>query len=414
MKTIAVVGKNFGDEGKGLAVDYLSLHSSKALVVRHNGGAQSGHTVELKNRVTSHDMISAGGERFVFHELSSGSLRHADTLWIESFYPDLYKLSEEAENFKATFGYVPSVYAMENTCITIPDDILINMALESSRGKERHGSCGMGINECDIRTGAGYGLTLREIRDLDTEGLLRRLSEIRRSHTWKRIEELSGLINESASEYIELLHDENVLLNASETMIENFKYIKLLTEESLKVLLEDIETLIFETGQGLLLDCENEEYAPHVTASRTGIHNPCAFLRRMGLELDEVMYVTRSYVTRHGAGYLPCECDKEILGSIDKDLTNEPNEWQGHIRYAAHESEEGFISSIKKDISEYGHKAMNISLLVTHLNETENRVITNNRRIPINDFASIPAIRGLFSEIYLSSTRYAEDITRIL
>ncbi|MBQ2594611.1 MAG: adenylosuccinate synthetase [Candidatus Riflebacteria bacterium] len=45
MKAIAVIGKNFGDEGKGMAVDFLALHSEKPLVVRHNGGAQSGHTV---------------------------------------------------------------------------------------------------------------------------------------------------------------------------------------------------------------------------------------------------------------------------------------------------------------------------------------------------------------------------------
>ena len=49
-----------------------------------------------------------------------------------------------------------------------------------------------------------------------------------------------------------------------------------MTEESLKELFTDTDTLVFETGQGLLLDCDNEEYEPHVTASRTGIHNPCA------------------------------------------------------------------------------------------------------------------------------------------
>ena len=55
----AVIGKNFGDEGKGLAVDYLSLQAKggPVLVIRHNGGAQSGHTVDLPDK------------RFVFHEL---------------------------------------------------------------------------------------------------------------------------------------------------------------------------------------------------------------------------------------------------------------------------------------------------------------------------------------------------------
>ena len=79
MSITAVVGKNFGDEGKGLATDYLSMLSQKAdrscIVVRHNGGAQAGHTVERKDK------------RFVFRELSSGSMRGAVTFWAETFIP---------------------------------------------------------------------------------------------------------------------------------------------------------------------------------------------------------------------------------------------------------------------------------------------------------------------------------------
>ena len=75
----AVIGNNYGDEGKGLAVDYLTL-SGHNLVVRHNGGAQAGHTVDKEDR------------RFVFHELSSGSFNGADTYWASTFLPDLYNI----------------------------------------------------------------------------------------------------------------------------------------------------------------------------------------------------------------------------------------------------------------------------------------------------------------------------------
>ena len=81
MSIKAVIGKNFGDEGKGLATDYLAMLSKRAghscIVVRHNGGAQAGHTVE------------ASGKRFIFREISSGTLRGADTLWAPTFMPDL-------------------------------------------------------------------------------------------------------------------------------------------------------------------------------------------------------------------------------------------------------------------------------------------------------------------------------------
>ena len=78
MKTVAVTGKNFGDEGKGLACHFLSRGAGRVLGVRHNGGSQSGHTVERRG---------GGEKRFVFHALSSGSLYGADTLWIDSFHP---------------------------------------------------------------------------------------------------------------------------------------------------------------------------------------------------------------------------------------------------------------------------------------------------------------------------------------
>ena len=100
MKIKAVIGKNFGDEGKGLAVNRFAQEAKKAgentLVIRHNGGAQAGHTVDLKDG------------RFIFHQLSSGSFAGADTLWSETYLPDLYKVGEEMEQFAAVSGSVPA------------------------------------------------------------------------------------------------------------------------------------------------------------------------------------------------------------------------------------------------------------------------------------------------------------------
>lgn len=143
----AVVGKGFGDEGKGLAVDYLASKEGKILVIRHNGGAQSGHTVDLPDK------------RFVFHELSSGSFRGADTLWAATYFPDLYKLEEEIENFREVSGFVPNIYAQPEAQITLIDDVLLNMAAEEARGSGKHGSCGMGIYEAQCRGEAGFAVT---------------------------------------------------------------------------------------------------------------------------------------------------------------------------------------------------------------------------------------------------------------
>ena len=77
---------------------------------------------------------------------------------------------------------MPKIYAMEDTCITVPDDILINMALEVSRGDQRHGSCGMGINECDQRTVSGYGLTIGAVKKMDAGQLYKKLFDLRKSY----------------------------------------------------------------------------------------------------------------------------------------------------------------------------------------------------------------------------------------
>ena len=401
MKTIVIIGKNFGDEGKGLATDFFSSSCQNALVVRTNGGAQSGHTVEKE----------APQKRFVFHELSSGSFNGASTLWADSFYPDLLKLHEEIDNFFEISNFIPRIYAMEDTCITIPDDILINMAIESSRGMDRHGSCGMGINECDLRKKAGYGINLRKLKNMSEEDLVKELSTIRIIYTKRRLKEVEDIINNNANYYLELLSNDNVIRNAANIIIANLNYINVISESMLKDMLnKDIDALIFESGQGLLLDCNNTEYSPNVTASNTGLKNSYEFIQKLGYKIDEVVYVSRTYITRHGAGKLPNECTKEELGQIEKDITNEPNLWQGEIRYAKHENIDKFVLEVNKDLSKFNLKDAKVSLFLTHLNETKNSVVMNDDNISIDKLVNFPIIKQTFNKIYLSSNRFSKDV----
>ncbi len=405
MRVLAVIGKNFGDEGKGMAVNYFSLYGGKTLVVRHNGGAQSGHTVVQK---------TADKKRFVFHELSSGSCCGADTLWIDSFYPDIYKLGEEVRNFQDTFGFCPDVYSMENVCMTTPDDVLLNMALESSRGSSRHGSCGMGINECDLRTKAGFGLNLSQICGMDADTLYRAMLRIRKDYTAKRLQMMADTLNTDANEYVQLLSNNNVLKNAAYEIVSNMKYVKLLTAANLQKQLQSTDTLIFEAGQGLLLDRSHTIYAPYVTASDTGLANPCRFLSYLGLKIDEVVYVSRAYVTRHGAGPLPNECPRATLGNLLEDMTNEPNTWQGTMRYARHENEEAFVAEIQKDIASNRLNGCLISLFLTHLNETDGCVAMKDEMVPFEEFINRPLISETFDVVYVSASEYSEDTTSIV
>lgn len=384
MKTVAVIGKNFGDEGKGLVTASLSLSAQNSLIVKHNGGAQAGHTVE--NEQT--------GKRFIHHQIASGAEYGAVTLLSETFCPDLYQLKSEIGNFKKLFGFIPKIYSEENVCITTIDDVLLNMAVETLRADNRHGSCGMGINECRNRINSGYALTVRDIANHNTDWIFRKLRTFRHNHTFNRLQALCG---HSANRYTDLLSNENVLINFAEEIKKNVSLIKPVNAD--KVWLESFDKVIFESGQGLLLDEDYLKYAPHLTTSKTGLTNIVAFLSKRNIPLNEVIYVARTYVTRHGAGPLPYECNRNDLTGVGTDFTNEPNEWQGIIRYAKYESIASFLEPVNQDINIIkSNQNITLSLAITHLDETQGKLYFDNQAVDIKNFRD--KISNHFDNIY--------------
>ena len=377
MRIIAVIGKNFGDEGKGFTCSRLASSLKKSLIIKHNGGGQAGHTVEGPE----------GKWRFIHHQIGAGAEYHVPTLFADSFMPDLFQLGKEVKEFTELFGFKPILYSEKNARITTIDDVLLNMGVEFARGKNRHGSCGMGIEECVQRNAAGYGITVKELATWSKQDLLHRLKQIRKEYTGRRAEILG--INPS-NPYYEMLYNETVLENFVIEIKENVKLLKLVDAD--RKWLEEFQHLIFETGQGLLLDQDYEAYAPHLTSSKTGMHNPAIFLEKRGLSLEEAIYVTRPYVTRHGNGPLPCEVNRSELPGVGEDLTNQPNEWQGTLRYAKHESLEAFFAPVLRDrdsvncLERMGEtkrpKRPKLSILVTQLSETGNQLYFDEGKLP--------------------------------
>lgn len=384
MRTIAVIGKNFGDEGKGFTCSRLAASLKNALIIKHNGGGQAGHTVEDPE----------GKWRFIHHQIGAGAEYHVPTLFADSFMPDLFQLGKEVKEFTELFGFRPILYSEKNVRVTTVEDVLLNMGAEVARGKNRHGSCGMGIEECVQRNAAGYGITVEELAGWSKQDLLDRLKQIRKEYTGRRAKIL-GIY--PSNPYYEMLNNETVLENFVIEVKENVNLLTLVDAD--RKWLEEFQHfqhLIFETGQGLLLDQDYEAYAPHLTSSKTGIHNPAVFLEKRGLFLDEAIYVTRPYVTRHGNGPLPCEVDPSELPGVGEDLTNRPNEWQGTLRYAKHESLEAFFAPVLRDrdsvncLESMGEtkrpKHPKLSILVTQLSETGNQLYFDEGSIPFETF----------------------------
>lgn len=396
MSVKAVIGKNFGDEGKGLATDHFAMLSEKeghsCIVVRHNGGAQAGHTVE------------ALGKRFVFREISSGSFRGADTLWAPTFMPDLYKLSDEREEFLSLGMKLPKILSVPDCPLTYIDDILINMSLESRRGKDRHGSCGMGIDEAKRRSLLPeFRITPYDIASGGADNFYKKLLFIRREYLPSRLKTLE-LEPSSMGEYGEMITDQHVLHNYCEQMCRNSELITIVDEDIIKT----YDDIIFEGAQGLILDEENRAFAPNLTSSRTGLTNPDAIVKSLDIAGPcEAVYVTRTYVTKHGAGRLPYEDIFLKDGKKYADNTNIHNEWQGSLRFAPHGSEDEFNEYVIKDSE---GSAFTPSVLFTHVNETGGKVLTKNGDVPLEDWCGRINKIGLYQRVLMSDTHFAEDI----
>ena len=422
MKAHIVIGKNFGDEGKGLATDCFARLAIKnghsAIAVRFNGGAQAGHTVDTP----------CG--RFVFHELSSASFRKVDTYWAKDFLPDLYKLEEELNAFKGLTGFAPKIYAHPYCRIVTIDDVLTNMAAETARGKERHGSCGMGIYEAVVRS-EEHPLYLKDVKGMTAEKLYGFLKELRDEYYPARLKELlkeplitpqknecCNVVKEwdssASNEYLDLLKEDNVLKNAAEGICHGAELIELKEH----IFLSEFDEVIFEGAQGLLLDTDNEEFAPHITASHTGAKAAVDICMEAGIKDIEVAYITRTYVTRHGAGVLPKEEEWPKFNLNLSDATNIENPWQGIIRYAPHESLDRFLEEVIKDLNSIDKGlisddvSIKKSLFLTHLNETDNKILfSDNTELDIDSFMRKTEISKTFDNYYLSASPFSEKST---
>lgn len=296
MRAKAVIGASFGDEGKGATVDYLCARGDAGVVVRFSGGAQAGHTV-----------VTPEGQRHVFRSVGSGAFSGVPTFLSPFVSVNPIALFLELRQL-GELGVQPELYASPECLVTTFADILINRRLEDARGSGRHGSCGLGISETIERSRvAELKITMADL--YNGVGLESKLAEICDKYARFRT---GSAIDEPA-------------------MADKFlQACRCLPEVLAPAGIGQCKDPVFEGSQGLLLDQDNEEFFPHVTRSHTGLKNVRALCAQAGIDSIEAYYVTRTYLTRHGAGPLPGE-DPELSF---EDETNQANAYQGTLRFA--------------------------------------------------------------------------------
>lgn len=333
----AVIGANWGDEGKGLAVDALAdrliQKGRPVTVIRANGGAQAGHTV-----------VCPKHRRHVFHHIGAGTLAGASTHLSQFFVAHPMLLSEELSQLRLLGASPRRVTIDPRAPVTTPWDMAINQALEMARASKKHGSTGLGFGETIERMTQGVRLVAA---DLYAPGLANKLNKIRNHWLPARRAQL-GLVPENTPLGAVLSGTEEVL-DAFQRDCDDFVSTVTLLDGCD---LSDGEALIFEGAQGLQLDM-NIGQMPHVTRSRTGLANVIRIAEETGIDHIQTSYMTRCYATRHGAGPLPHEptVSETLSWLILNDSTNIPNPWQGSLRVAPLDLD-GLKQVIGKDLQE--------------------------------------------------------------
>lgn len=346
MTAIAVIGSNFGDEGKGRMTDHFASQGP-SVVVRFNGGAQAGHTV-----------VTPEGKRHVFSHFGSGTFCGAPTFLSHFFIVNPFLFAREARLLPGAKVYVDPMAP-----ITAPWDMLINREIERNRGAGRHGSCGYGVSETVQRMMSDRRFhTHANLMSSPTE-LRTKLEAIRSEYVPGRLKDLgiktpSDWYQKSSKEIglvDEYMNDCEVMSRSCTPML-SFELSK------------RWDRIIFEGAQGLCLD-EGHHFFPHVTRSRTGLANVSELCRIAGIKKIEACYITRAYMTRHGAGPFPTE----DVSLRYEDPTNVPNEFQGSIRFG-HLDIDLFSESIKNDAKNANGIEVHRTLAVTCLDQVGDNV----------------------------------------
>jgi len=359
MKASVVIGANYGDEGKGLMTDYLCRKHNADVVVRFNGGGQAGHTV-----------VTPEGQRHVFSHIGSGYYAGVPTYLSEHFVLNPIIFRSEFENLKIPNGY--KIYVDNNCIVTTPWDMIANQVREEARGNSRHGSCGV-----------GFGTTIERNEKMPfVIGDYSLKDPIVACQYWKDMLVLPTWASDVFNNHY------NVNRKFNEDMEFMFDHINFI--------LPKFEYAIFEGAQGLALDQFMGNF-PYVTRSNTGMRNVVDMQRKMHIDLDEIVYVSRTYETRHGADPYFGGTTTPLKGCADS--TNVENDWQGVLRYK-NLNYDKLYERINTDVYSNNIGRGRVKIAFTH-----------NDQIKVNDYEAEPA---LFDYNYISNGETFKDIEEII
>jgi len=284
---IAVLGAQWGDEGKGKIVDMLTPHFSA--VARYQGGHNAGHTVYVK------------GKKFVLHLIPSGILHPGVSCVIgNGVVIDPQALFVEIDELARNgIGVDGRLLVSEKAHIILPYHRELDVLSEARRGERKIGTTSRGI-------GPAYEdkIGRRGIRVCDLLGDREALAEEVRENVSAR----NRIIKESTLDWKPVFDQ---VVAAGERMRPWVTDVSL----ALHRLMADGRNVMFEGAQATLLDIDHGTY-PFVTSSNASVGGVCTGLGVPPRAIGGVLGVAKAYTTRVGEGPLPTELSGELADRL--------------------------------------------------------------------------------------------------
>lgn len=297
-RNVVIVGAQWGDEGKGKLVDWLTDQAQG--VVRFQGGHNAGHTLVIK------------GKKYALHVMPSGVMRDGVTCYIgNGVVLSPTKILEEVDKFEADGIAIRHRLFISDACpLILPLHSALDVARESHRenaGVQKIGTTGKGIGPSyedkvgrrairvqDLRNPTRFADRARELGDYYNFLLTKWLGA--------PAVPVDAMIDQTLAEAERLLPmsaDVSELLHAAN---------------------ERGDKLLFEGAQGTLLDVDHGTY-PYVTSSNVVAGNAAAGAGVGPSSLHYVLGIVKAYSTRVGSGPFPTELDIQTPGSVGYHLS---------------------------------------------------------------------------------------------
>ena len=296
LPSIAVIGTQWGDEGKGKITDYIAEGAD--LVVRYQGGTNAGHTIKIGNDV------------FGLHLLPSGILR-TNTINVigNGCVIDPEELLKEMKQIEDRGYSMKSLRISDRANVITKYHKMLDGAEERQRGAKGVGTTGRGIGPCYSDKISRSGIRMCDILD---EEVLNEKMDLIYPVKEKYLQTLDGPKMDPKDQLVKGLIEtgrrlEQYVVDASVLVNDALKHNK---------------KVLFEGAQGTMLDIDHGTY-PFVTSSNCISGGICTGVGIGPNKINEILGVTKAYTTRVGAGPFPTELHDEL----GKYLLTKGGEW---------------------------------------------------------------------------------------